>query len=137
MPSLIRRRTSPANLLLPKYKFKHKDLHLHLQRNGWKCKISPSHQRPPQRCGRHWRNAARHPQRRSGNPLHSIRRCNGHVSWQMPRLHGHAHWLLVKRRLPTIHPQTSDGIQPQRLKENAQVLKLPPHSKLRTSNPRK
>jgi hypothetical protein len=52
----------------------------------------------------------------------------------MPRLHCHAHRPLVKQRLPTIHPQTSDGIQPQRLKENAQVPKLPTHSKLLTPN---
>ncbi len=137
MPSMIRSRTSPTNSLLPRYKFKHKDLHLHLQRNCRKCNIGPSHQRPPGRRGRNWRNLARHRQRRSGNPLNSIRSRNGHVPWRMPRLHDHAHRTLVERRLPTIHPKTSDGIQPQCIKENAQVPKLPPHPKLRPPNQHK
>ena len=136
MPSKIRSRTSPTNSLLPGHNFKYQDLHLHLQRNCGKCKIGPSHQRPPRRRGRNWRNTARHCQRRSGNPFNSIRSRNGHVPWRMPRLHGHAHRPLVKRRLPTIHPKTSDGIQPQCFQENAQVPKLPPHSKLRTPNPK-
>ena len=96
MPSKIRSRTSPTNSLLPGHNFKYQDLHLHLQRNCGKCKIGPSHQRPPRRRRRNWRNTARHCQRRSGNPFNSIRSRNGHVPWRMPRLHGHAHRPLVK-----------------------------------------
>ena len=107
MSSTIHSRTSLTNSLLPRYKFKHQDLHLHLQRNCRKCKIGPSHQRPPRRLGRNWQNTAWHCQRRSGNPFNLIRSHNGHVPWRMPCLHGHAHRPLVKRRLPTIHPKTS------------------------------
>jgi hypothetical protein len=137
LPSTIRSRTSSANSFLPRYNFKHQDIHLHLQQNCLKCKIGPSHQRPPRRRGHHQPNVARHHQRRNGNPFNLIRSRNGHVSWQMPHLHGHAHRPLDKRRLPTIHPKTSDGIQPQCIKENTQVPKLPPHSKLQTPNPKK
>jgi hypothetical protein len=45
----------------------------------------------------------------------------------MPSIHDHANKKMVKQCLPLLHQETSDGIQPERGKENALLPKFQAH----------
>ncbi len=66
-----------------------------------------------------------------------IGRCNGYVPGQMPGVHNHAHWPMVKQPLHLVYQKTSHGVQPQPIQENADLPELPPCTKLWPSGVRK
>jgi hypothetical protein len=59
-----------------------------------------------------------------GHALDEIGCSHGNVPRGVPCFYDNADRLLVQRRIPTLHQETSDGIQPKLGKENALLPKL-------------